>query len=234
MKKGTILLSVCIILLITASILTSVFVNDAVTTSNSVSLTYRPTIVIDPGHGGEDGGAITSNNIPEKNINLSISLKLRDLFQSNGFNVIMTRETDTDLSNGDDHAKRTDINNRVDIFNSSQDNIVISIHQNKFTQSQYNGTQIFYSDNVDDSKNLAECVRQSVVTLLQPDNTRLCKEVGSEIYILDNSQVPSILVECGFLSNEKEAKMLQSDEYQSELAYSIFLGFMEYYYTNYN
>lgn len=234
MKKGTILLSVCIILLITASILTSVFVNDAVTTSNSVSLTYRPTIVIDPGHGGEDGGAITSNNIPEKNINLSISLKLRDLFQSNGFNVIMTRETDTDLSNGDDNAKRTDINNRVDIFNSSQDNIVISIHQNKFTQSQYNGTQIFYSDNVDDSKNLAECVRQSVVTLLQPDNTRLCKEVGSEIYILDNSQVPSILVECGFLSNEKEAKMLQSDEYQSELAYSIFLGFMEYYYTNYN
>lgn len=234
MKKGTILLSVCIILLITASILTSVFVNDAVTTSNSVSLTYRPTIVIDPGHGGEDGGAITSNNIPEKNINLSISLKLRDLFQSNGFNVIMTRETDTDLSNGDDNAKRTDINNRVDIFNSSQDNIVISIHQNKFTQSQYNGTQIFYSDNVDDSKNLAECVRQSVVTLLQPDNNRLCKEVGSEIYILDNSQVPSILVECGFLSNEKEAKMLQSDEYQSELAYSIFLGFMEYYYTNYN
>ncbi len=234
MKKGTILLSVCIILLITASILTSVFVNDAVTTSNSVSLTYRPTIVIDPGHGGEDGGAITSNNIPEKNINLTISLKLRDLFQSNGFNVIMTRETDTDLSNGDDNAKRTDINNRVDIFNSSQDNIVISVHQNKFTQSQYNGTQIFYSDNVDDSKNLAECVRQSVVTLLQPDNTRLCKEVGSEIYILDNSQVPSILVECGFLSNEKEAKMLQSDEYQSELAYSIFLGFMEYYYTNYN
>ena len=154
---------------------------------------------------------------------------------SNGFDVIMTRETDISLHNSEatSHKKHSDLQNRVDIFNSSQSNIVISIHQNKFTEEKYSGTQIFYSSNCDKSSVLAEKVKSSVVPLLQPDNQRECKISGSEIFVLDNARVPAIMVECGFLSNEAEAQKLNNKDYQSQLAYCIFLGFLEYYYTNY-
>lgn len=195
----------------------------------------KPTIIIDPGHGGEDGGASTSNNVLEKDINLSISNKLKSFFTSNGFSVIMTRDTDTALydPNVSNQKKRSDLSNRVNIFNSSNNNIVISIHQNKFEQPQYSGTQIFYSTHNDKSEALAECVKNSVKNLLQPNNERQCKKAGSEIYILDNTTVPAVLVECGFLSNEDEAKRIQNDKYQNDIAYCIYLGFLEYYYRNY-
>lgn len=205
------------------------------TVSASSNIT-KPTIVIDAGHGGEDGGAATSDNILEKDINLEISLKLREYLLSNGFDVIMTRETDTAIYDSAEvsNKKLSDLENRVEIFNSSENNIVISIHQNKFTQSQYNGTQVFYSANNSNSEKLAECIKSSVVNLIQPDNKRQCKKAGSEIFILNNSKVPAVLVECGFLSNDEEALKLQDDTYQTQLAYCIYLGFMEYYYnTNY-
>lgn len=194
-----------------------------------------PTIIIDPGHGGEDGGASAGENILEKDINLNISLKLRDFLQSNGFDVLMTREIDTAIYDEETSGtkKRSDLNNRVRLFNSSDNNIVVSIHQNKFVDSKYYGMQVFYSDNDEQNKILAENIRNSVVSLLQPDNKRECKLAGSEIYILDNTNVPAVLVECGFLSNETEASMLNTDEYQNKIAYCIYLGIMEYYYTNY-
>ncbi len=194
---------------------------------------FQPTIVIDPGHGGEDGGASADNNVLEKNINLDISIKLKRFLQANGFDVVMTRESDTAIYDDQSSKKRSDLQNRVNIFNSSSDNIVISIHQNKFNQSKYYGTQIFYSTNDKHSKNLAESIKYSVTKLLQPDNERECKEFGSEIYILKNAQVPAVLVECGFLSNSAEANKLQDEEYQNQLSFAIYLGFMEYYNTNY-
>lgn len=196
---------------------------------------FKPTVIIDPGHGGDDGGAISDSNILEKNINLNVSLLLKELFISNGFDVTMTRESDTALYDSDitDNKKQNDLKNRVEVFNSSQNNIAISIHQNKFTEKQYSGTQIFYSANNDKSQKLAENIKSSVVTLLQPDNQRECKLSGSEIYVLDNAQVPAVLVECGFLSNDAEAEKLNDKAYQTKLAYCIYLGFLEYYYTNY-
>ena len=210
------------------------FTGRTVKTSKS-NVASMPTIIIDPGHGGEDGGASVGEDILEKDINLAISLKLRDYLLLNGFDVIMTRDSDTAIYDKelDGSKKRSDLNNRVELFNSSNNNIVVSIHQNKFVDSKYYGTQIFYSDNNDSNNLLAENIRNSVVSLLQPDNNRECKLTGSEIYILDNTTVPAVLVECGFLSNEAEAAMLITKEYQNKIAYTICLGIMEYYYTNY-
>lgn len=195
---------------------------------------FKPTIIIDPGHGGEDSGAVSKTNILEKNINLDISLMLKEFLKSNGFEVIMTRDTDTALNDKDaDHKKHSDLKNRVEVFNSSQNNIVISIHQNKFIEEKYSGTQIFYSANCENSSILAENIRTTVISLLQPDNERECKKAGSEIFVLHNAQVPAVMVECGFLSNIIEAEKLNSKAYQRKLAYCIYLGFLEYYYTNY-
>ena len=220
--------------LILAIIISFSFTGNLAKTSSSYT-DPSPLIVIDPGHGGEDGGASTSDNVLEKDINLQIGLKLKFFLQSNGFDVIMTRESDTAIYDSDaiNNKKRSDLQNRVDIFNSSKNNVVISIHQNKFVESKYNGTQVFFSANNEKSAYLAENIRNSVVSLLQPDNERECKKAGSEIYILDNTQTPAVLVECGFLSNENESSKLQDNTYQNRMAYCICLGFMEYYYTNY-
>ncbi len=200
-----------------------------VTDVNSYQLTDKPTIIIDAGHGGEDGGAVSVTGALEKDINLQIAEKLNAFLLSAGYSTKITRENDAlVLSDSDSYSKHLDLQNRVDIFNSSQNNIAISIHQNKFTEGQYYGTQIFYSTNNKKSEILAENIRNSVVTLLQNNNTRECKKAGSEILVLNNSTVPTVLVECGFLSNEAEAKLLENEEYQNKIAYSIFLGILEF------
>ncbi len=231
-KKLYLFFSVAILIII-SSVIMCFTVTDTAVASSSDTIENKPTIIIDPGHGGEDGGA-TCDNIVEKDINLLISQKLKLMFLSNGFDVIMTRETDTDISDKNvSNKKRSDLLNRVDIFNNSENNIVISIHQNKFAQSEYSGTQIFYSKNNEKSALLAQNIQQSVTSLLQPNNSRECKKAGSEILVLDNTDVPAVMVECGFLSNQSEAQKLINDTYQNELAFSIYLGFMEFYYTNY-
>lgn len=232
--KNSLRITTCVALmsLLFVSICCFVFTSKVEQTSVDADI-KSITVVVDAGHGGEDGGA-SVDNILEKNINLSIALKLRDFLISNGFDVIMTRETDAAIYDSNSASKkRSDLQNRVDIFNSSNNNVVISIHQNKFAQSQYSGTQVFYSANNSDSAQLAEDIRHSVVSLLQKDNERQCKKAGSEIFVLDNSQVPTVLVECGFLSNQLEASKLNDEKYQSQMAYCIFLGFMEYYFKNY-
>ena len=205
--------------------------NDTRQVSNTI--TANKTVIIDPGHGGVDAGA-TANNVLEKNINLDISLKLKQFLQAFGFNVIMTRDTDTEVISDADtkYKKRTDLQNRVDVFNCSNNNIVISIHQNMFSQKKYNGTQTFYSKNNPDSEILANCIQNSVKNLLQKDNERQCKQAGKEIYILDKTDSVCVLVECGFLSNHNELHNLQNKNYQSKIAYSICLGFLEFYNTN--
>lgn len=196
---------------------------------------FRPTVIIDAGHGGIDGGASTYDNVLEKDINLSIAKKLEQFLLYNGFEVKMTRNSDRADSGGNvsKFNKKSDLQKRVDLFNSSKNNIVISIHQNKFQQEKYYGTQVFYSAHNKNSEALAQCIKNSVVFLTQPENERECKQAGSEIYILDNTDVPAVLVECGFLSNKNEAEKLKNDDYQSKLAYCIYLGFLEYYYRDY-
>lgn len=217
------------------------FVILIVTAYNSISQTTSPsvkenlpTIIIDAGHGGDDGGA-TANGIVEKNINLSISKVLSDIFTSNGYNVIMTRTDDKSINTDGTtlrEKKVSDMKNRLEIYNSDENNIVISIHQNKFQQEKYSGTQIFYSTNNENSKVLAESIRNSVVNLLQPENTRECKKATKEIYLLYNAKIPAVIVECGFISNYSEAEKLKTESYQKQLAFSIYLGVLDYINSN--
>lgn len=199
----------------------------AVMSENAVS----PVIVIDAGHGGEDGGA-SANGLLEKDINLSIALKLRDMLTISGYKVIMTRDSDVSVYDSTADTTRekkvSDLKNRAEMINSSQNNILVSIHQNKFEQSQYFGTQMFYSKNDPKSAVLAEELRKSVTGMLQPDNKRELKQADSNIYILDKAQVPAVIVECGFLSNEEEAKKLADSDYQQKMAFSVYSGIIGY------
>lgn len=190
-----------------------------------------PVIVIDAGHGGEDGGA-SANGLLEKDINLSIALKLRDMLTISGYQVVMTRDSDVSVYDSTADTTRekkvSDLKNRVEMINSGKNNILVSIHQNKFEQSQYFGTQMFYSKNNPKSAVLAEELRKSVTGFLQPDNKRELKQADGSIYILDKAQVPAVIVECGFLSNEDEAKKLADSDYQQKMAFSIYSGIIGY------
>ena len=191
----------------------------------------QQTIIIDAGHGGEDGGAEV-DGILEKDINLSIALILRDMLCANGYHVKMVRDSDISVySDGADslsEKKTSDLHNRVELFNADENNIVVSIHQNKFDDSRYSGTQVFYSENNENSQALADSIRTAVVMLLQPDNTRELKKATKDIFILDQAAVPAVIVECGFLSNDEERQMLTDETYQKKIAFAITLGITDY------
>lgn len=231
MKVKTIYLIILAVLLISFCIVMfSAFSNITAHTSADID-DDRITVIIDAGHGGEDGGAEV-DGILEKDINLSIADKLADTLRLCGVHVTEIR--DEDISVYDDSAqtlrekKVSDLKHRVEIVNGSENNILVSIHQNKFDNSSYSGAQVFYSSNNDKSRVLAGSIRNSVVSLLQNDNTRELKPANSDIYLLDNATVPAVIVECGFLSNDEERAKLLDSGYQSEMAYSIAMGVMEY------
>ncbi|MCH5296477.1 MAG: N-acetylmuramoyl-L-alanine amidase [Ruminococcus sp.] len=200
-------------------------------TTSSDSGQITPIVVIDPGHGGEDGGAINDDGVIEKDINLEISLKAADLLNFFGFDVKMTRNDDIALS-GDEQTVRArkvaDMNKRLEIYNSDENNVVISIHQNKFEQTKYHGTQVFYSPNNENSKALAENVRFAVKKLTQPDNERECKKSDNGIYLLKHAKNPAIIVECGFISNDEECANLLDETYQKQISFAIISGFLDY------
>lgn len=222
------LLSAFVFLMISAALKIKVSVS-------SESVKTMPTIVIDAGHGGEDGGAVSDSGVLEKDINLSIANDTSALFYMLGFDVTQTRTTDIALDNGEDTIRKrkvSDMKKRLEIFNSSEENTVISIHQNKFSDSKYHGTQIFYSPNNPKSKQLADSIKYSVKGLLQPDNERECKKADSGIYLLKNTNNPAVIVECGFISNGEECKNLIDSQYQKQMAFSITAGFLSYYNTD--
>lgn len=194
--------------------------------------TYFPTIVIDAGHGGIDGGAVGIDNVLEKDINLGIALKLKDLFEVSGFNIKMTREKDESIHNENSSTTRakkvSDLKNRLNLINEDSNNLLISIHQNKFEDAKYKGAQIFYSNNNPHSQELAQSMRSSFVGLLQKDNNREIKPSPKGVFLLNKSTVPAVIVECGFLSNVEDAANLSNDEYQSKVAFTIFCGFLDY------
>lgn len=195
-------------------------------------------VIIDCGHGGEDGGAVAADGTMEKDLNLTIGLYLRQFLVQSGFDVVMIRDDDTAIYDSDAvtlrEKKKSDLLNRTELVNNSDENVLISIHQNKFSDSKYYGTQVFYSKNHRESKMLAEDIRLSVKGLIQSGNERQCKEATSEIYLLSNVFVPAVLVECGFLSNTNELSRLVDSKYQKQLAYSVYAGFLQFYYNKYN
>ncbi|MCL2774971.1 MAG: N-acetylmuramoyl-L-alanine amidase [Oscillospiraceae bacterium] len=188
----------------------------------------KPIVIIDAGHGGFDSGAVGVDNIEEKNLNLSIALKLKRLFNMSNFEVILTRETDILLNDdGATKKKASDLANRVKIANKYPDAIFVSIHMNKFPQAQTKGMQVFYSPNNLNSVNLAELIQQNDKEYLQPENHRGIKR-GKDIFVLENIKNCGVLIECGFLSNPEEAHLLTQDDYQNKVAKIIFASIAEF------
>lgn len=189
------------------------------------------TIVIDAGHGGEDGGA-EGNGLVEKELNLDVSKRLSSLLRNAGINVVMTREDDVLLydvnSDYEGKKKYQDVRRRLEIAQSQENPVFVSIHMNYFAQTQYSGLQVWYSKNDARSRILANLVQSNVKSRLQPNNKRNIKEATSAIFLLDNATFPAVLIECGFLSNPEEARALGDENYRQELAKSIYQAIMTF------
>ncbi len=174
-------------------------------------------IVIDAGHGGIDGGASSPDGTIEKDINLAIAKKLEEMLRVFGFSTVMTRTDDESIHDSSAETVRqkkvSDIRNRLKIIEETENSIFISIHQNHFSSSKYKGTQVFYSKNNPLSEQLASSIRRSVISSLQPDNSREIKKSGTEIFLLYNTTRPAVMVECGFLSNAEDTQRLLNEEY---------------------
>lgn len=195
---------------------------------NSNTAHNRVNLVIDAGHGGLDAGTVGVDNTKEKEINLSIALALYDFAMVSGISSFLVRDGDYLVYNESDDKSRSDLYNRMDYINSIENSTLISIHQNHFEDAGEWGMQVWYSPNDDKSKIMADEILQITKANLQEDNTRLNKRSDSSYYLLYKAQVPSVMVECGFMSNSQENKKLQDAKYQKQLAYSIMLGFSEY------
>lgn len=203
-----------------------------VTTSSTSAESRAPLIIVDAGHGGEDGGTQSSCGIIEKDINLKIAKKVNSILLSLGYDTVMTRSEDALIyDSGCDtirEKKVSDIHNRMAIIEENPDSIFLSIHQNFYTESKYSGAQVFYSPNNEKSKNIAESLQNCIITNIQPENTRKIKRSGTEIYLLFNAESPAVMVECGFLSNPGEAQLLNDEEYQKKMSLAIAAGITEY------
>ncbi len=185
----------------------------------------RPVIVIDAGHGGEDGGASGADGTLEKDLNLQVAKALAQILSAAGYDVRLTRTDDRllydmykDLSDYTGHKKTYDLRNRLRFAKEANAVLLISIHMNKFTEEQYKGLQVYYSPNDDKSRTVAELIQKYTRLYLQPDNERETKRAGNSIYLLSHCEIPAVLVECGFLSNAQELESLHSPVYQKQLA----------------
>ena len=185
------------------------------------SIDTSPIVIIDAGHGGEDGGTVGVNGCFEKDINLSIAKKLKTYLTSMGVRCALTRNSDTLLydrsADYEGRKKHLDMLARLDITNSYENAVFVSIHQNAFPQEKYSGLQIYYSENNESSLPLAKSIEDAVKKILQPQNNRVAKPAGDSIYLLDKLDCPALLIECGFLSNAAECELLCTDEYQNKL-----------------
>lgn len=199
---------------------------------NSLKTNNDFTIVLDCGHGGPDGGAVAPDGTAEKDINLALGLSLRDILVQNGYKVVLTREKDEFIC--DDHSASlreqniSDLHNRLDIAESYKNSIFISLHMNKFSEEKYWGSQLFYSPNNDNSKDLAESIRKRLVATVQTGNERALKEMDSSVYIIFNATNPALLLECGFMSNKDELEKFKDFSYRSKFVFEVYLGINDY------
>lgn len=220
-KKESIILVLCISFIF-AAITNSIWL-DKVSPIFFMPLSKK-IIIIDAGHGGWDPGKVADNNIYEKNINLSISKKLQEYLEQSGAFVLMTRFDDKALGN----RKIKDMQERKEIANQSKADILISIHQNSFVNNRPRGAQVFYCKNSDASKTLASFIQEKIKENLDKNNFRVAK-TNSSYFILRKINIPSVIVECGFLSNSQDLSDLCDESYQNKIAWSIYLGILDYF-----
>lgn len=222
MKKNY-MFSICFLLcFITLIFLCDHYAEQVVSTKK-----HNTTIVIDVGHGGSDPGKVSTDGIKEKDINLQIALYLKDYLIAQDYVVYLTRETDCGLYDENVSNKKTsDLNNRIQFFKEKNAAYVVSIHQNSYPDTIQHGAQCFYFAGSSEGKEFAESVQDALLKM-DETNTRQAKSSDS-YYLLKHSAVPSIIVECGFLSNPEETAKLTDSNYQKQIAYTISLGICNY------
>jgi N-acetylmuramoyl-L-alanine amidase len=209
------------LLLITGCLIDALFFWDSVPVFNMP--VAKKVVVLDAGHGAWDPGKI-SGTIEEKDINLAIVQKLQAYLEEGGATVIVTRQDDTSL--GD--SKAVDMRVRSLIANKSNADIFVSVHQNSFTNAGVHGAQVFYFNQSDDSEKLGDCIQTQLKEFADPAN-RFLPKPNANYYVLKQTTMPAVIVECGFLSNSGDRKKLSTDEYQEKVAWGIYLGIIDYF-----
>ena len=186
-----------------------------------VSVTRAAPLILDAGHGGEDGGAVSVTGVPESRVNLEIVQKLRDTLALYGVDPMVLREEDVSLHDPEASTlrekKRSDLKNRVRAVEAVEGGTLLSIHQNSYPGSQYRGAQVFYAP-TGGSRELAELLQTALREELQPDNDRQAKPIPESVYLMNHVSCPAVLVECGFLTNPEEEALLRDGGYQRQLA----------------
>lgn len=206
-------------------------IQQADTTWDSWSLPLSgKTIVIDPGHGGPDGGAVGKDNTVEKDIALSVAKKLQDYLQQSGALVFLTRESDVDLADNDTSGlakrKSEDIRNRLQFIHDKRADFFVTLHLNALPSTRWSGAQTFYYPEFDKSKQLAKMIQAEITRNLE--NTDRAALAINGMYLLKHAKVPGALVEIGFLSNVRERELLKKGDYQRKMAGSIYRGILRY------
>ena len=216
------------LLLILMVFLAAKFGTAQVVSASVVEPNAKPVVVIDSGHGGFDPGKVGVDGSLEKEINLEIAMKLKKYLELEDIEVVMTRESDVGFYREDDTSKKiVDMRNRCQLINDVDPDLAVSIHQNSYQEESIYGGQVFYYKGSAKGKELAEILQERFSYVLGAENRRLAKANG-DYYLLLNVKKPIVIVECGFLSNRKEAALLQQEDYQDRLAWTIHMGIMEY------
>lgn len=232
-KKRLIVITICLLVAMFAFLLQT-STNPKTVSTVSLPVTNK-TIVLDAGHGIPDEGAQSSNGTTEAQTNLKITLKVQNLLEQSGCNVILTRSDENAIYDLDKKTlkekKISDIHNRVKIGNESSADLFVSVHLNKIPQPQYYGWQCFYKEGNEQSTKLAKSIQMNLNEAIQKENKRVAMKIDN-IYIVKHVEIPISIVECGFLSNPEEEKQLLEDEYQDRLAWGIYTGIMDYFYEN--
>ncbi len=196
-----------------------------------IAIPAEPMLIIDPGHGGEDGGAVASDGSKESELNLAIALKAEALCRFLGIESVMTRNSETlDYPESADTIrakKQADQKARISLINSAPNGILLSIHQNLYPSASPSGSQVLYSKN-ENSIALAEIMQNKLTTHLDPDNRRGIAQIADSIYLMKYAKCPAVLVECGFISNPEELAMLKNDVYQQKLAAAMIASYIEF------
>lgn len=192
-----------------------------------VVLAESTVVVLDAGHGGSDPGKIGINEVLEKDVNLAIVLKIREMLEQEGIGCVLTRVDDERVDeNGKELSKAADMKERVRIMNEVHPELVVSVHQNSYTSSEIKGAQVFYYESSTESEKIAKIIQEELCKV-DSSNTRKIKG-NSTYYLLKRTEVPAVIVECGFLSNPEEAEKLATEEYQKKMAEAIVKGIKSY------
>jgi N-acetylmuramoyl-L-alanine amidase len=185
-------------------------------------------VVIDAGHGGDDPGKVGIGNVLEKDINLQIALILKQYLEDEGIEVVMTRKDAGGLYEENTNGwKVQDMKKRISIIDETSPDITVSIHQNSYPEEYVHGAQVFYYEGSTQGKMLAECIQEQLIEKVDPDNNRVIKG-NTSYYMLKKTNVPIVIVECGFLSNEEETAKLCDEDYQDRTAWAIHMGILTY------